>query len=825
MASTDRRLHWMNVLFPSDINFPGNTDGIIAPSGLTAERPVTPVNGTIRYNTTNNNLEGFVNSTWVIIGDGGSGGITTFTGLSDTPNSYAGAANQFLRVNLGATGLEFVDGDTLYLPLSGGTMDPGVHITMAGGTVKGVPSPQFNSDAANKEYVDGIAAGLTVKESVHSATTGPINLATQGLAGIDGHVPYLDGERVLVKDQLDPTENGIYAAHTGPWTRTTDMDGTPANEVQGGTTTYVQDGIVNGNTSWVVIWHGNVDVGTDPMNWSQLASPSTQDIWETIAGDAGSVGASSPNDTLTIAGGTGISTAMAGTTLTITNDSPNAVQDVFKTFTGDTGTAVASGDSSVMSIVGGAGISVAISNTPDVITISASGGAISDRIQDADNNTFVETDFGGADSNHLRLQTGVNLGNGGEMSFVTSGGAVGSNGGDIVMESGKGGFHDGGPGPGYGGNIVVTAGDGGDADTGSQVAESGGDIFITAGNGGYAYAVGNGGHVTISGGDQGSPVLYGNTANGGDVKLVPGTGGVINGFVELGLASHKWPNTDGSGGEVLTTDGAGNLSFAAAVAAAVELPRPYDLAAQTLGEVVASALVFKFVAPRDMILFDFGHQAQSETAPPATADFDVTLNGSTIGTMRYLTSGRVTFDFGGTGGFPGTSAGATQHAVARGDIIRIIAPATSTTGFDDVSITLRGGVEPNIPVGTLTAAFAAISNPILSNQVTLTLNITGEYTHIEYSVVGYGTDGTNWYPMNDPAGGVTTGGSIGFRFIDEPGFPYAHSESEYFTTTDTTPTVRNNMGPNDLWMRLQATVYGPAGIVTDFVDVHYVDLA
>ena len=808
MASTDRRQHWMNVLFPDTIDFPGNTDGIIAPSGLTSERPSVPVNGYIRYNSTTKVIEGYVNGVWVELGSTGSGGVSAFTDLSDTPNSYAGLPNRLLRVNVGTTGVEFVDGNTLFLPLSGGTMDAGQHITMAGGTVKGVPSPQFNSDVANKEYVDGIAAGLAIKESVHSATTGPINLATQGLTGIDGHATYVDGERVLVKDQVDPTENGIYAAHTGPWTRTPDMDGTPANEVQGGTTTYVQEGTANGQTSWVVIWHGNVVVDTDPMNWSLLASGSTQNLWETIQDDAaGTITATSPIDTLIVAGGTGISTVVAGSTLTVTNDSPNIVQDTYDTITGNIGTAQATGDANDLAIVGdGVTVSTAITNGPDVLTISVIGGPLASRLQDSDNNTFIDLEYAFADSNNIRIETGLNPGvAGGDIDVVTSVGADGKRGGDVDITCGDGGLFS--VTPGDGGSTRVFGGDGGDGDLISNTGGAGGNIELSGGEGGSAF----------------------NAGAGGDVIIVPGAAGTgagaVDGDVVLGLAAHVWPNTDGGGGEVLTTDGAGNLSFAAAVATAVELPRPYDLAAQTLGEVVTSALIFKFVAPRDMILFDFGHQAQSETAPPVTADFDVTLNGSTIGTMRYLTSGRVTFDFGGTGGFPGTSAGATQHAVARGDIIRIIAPATSTTGFDDVSITLRGGVEPNIPVGTLTAAFAAISNPILSNATDLTLNITGDYTHIEYAVVGYGSDGTNWYPLNDPAGGVTTGGSIGFRFINEPGFPYAHSESEYFTTLDTVPNIRNNMGPTDLWMRFQATVYGPAGIVTDFIDVHYLDLS
>jgi hypothetical protein len=41
------------------------TAGMIVPSGTTAERPSSPINGTIRYNTTTTKLEAYANGTWV----------------------------------------------------------------------------------------------------------------------------------------------------------------------------------------------------------------------------------------------------------------------------------------------------------------------------------------------------------------------------------------------------------------------------------------------------------------------------------------------------------------------------------------------------------------------------------------------------------------------------------------------------------------------------------------------------------------------------------------------------------------------------------------
>src|SRR4051812_1331860 len=64
--------------------------------------------------------------------------------------------------------------------------------------------------------------GLAMKTAAAMATTGA-NIALTGLQVIDG-IATIAADRVLVKDQTDPTQNGLYNASTGNWTRTTDAD-------------------------------------------------------------------------------------------------------------------------------------------------------------------------------------------------------------------------------------------------------------------------------------------------------------------------------------------------------------------------------------------------------------------------------------------------------------------------------------------------------------------------------------------------------------------------------------------------------------------------
>ena len=52
----------------------GTTTALELPDGTTGQRPGSPVNGMIRYNTTLNTFEGYKNAAWGAIGGGATGG-------------------------------------------------------------------------------------------------------------------------------------------------------------------------------------------------------------------------------------------------------------------------------------------------------------------------------------------------------------------------------------------------------------------------------------------------------------------------------------------------------------------------------------------------------------------------------------------------------------------------------------------------------------------------------------------------------------------------------------------------------------------------------
>jgi trimeric autotransporter adhesin len=142
---------------------------------------------------------------------------------------------------------------------------------------------------ATKQYVDAVAEGLHVHEACAAATTGTLASITGGtvtynngtagvgatltlsvaLTTLDGYT-LLNGNRVLVKNEVAQANNGIYTWATGGTvlTRATDFD--TAAEMASGDFTFVSNGTLYGNTGWVQTDPVTV-VGTSPVIWIQFS--------------------------------------------------------------------------------------------------------------------------------------------------------------------------------------------------------------------------------------------------------------------------------------------------------------------------------------------------------------------------------------------------------------------------------------------------------------------------------------------------------------------------------------------------------------------------
>lgn len=128
--------------------------------------------------------------------------------------------------------------------------------------------PTNDLHAATKKYVDTVAQGLDFKESVRVATIGNITLS--GHQNIDG-LTTTNGMRVLVKDQTDKRQNGIYVARSTAWTRSEDADGNPQGEVTTGMFTFVEGGVNNQSRGFVLSTIGNIVLGTTNLTFTQFS--------------------------------------------------------------------------------------------------------------------------------------------------------------------------------------------------------------------------------------------------------------------------------------------------------------------------------------------------------------------------------------------------------------------------------------------------------------------------------------------------------------------------------------------------------------------------
>ncbi|GEM_PF-6075751 len=114
------------------------------------------------------------------------------------------------------------------------------------------------------DRLDGLSSSVAIKGPCRVATTGDI--ALYGLQTIDGVV--LDiGDRVLVRAQAAPYENGVYRCDTGQWQRVRDFNKT--RDVVRGTWVYVTDGSLYAKSGWIVANLDKIIVGTSDIIFEQ----------------------------------------------------------------------------------------------------------------------------------------------------------------------------------------------------------------------------------------------------------------------------------------------------------------------------------------------------------------------------------------------------------------------------------------------------------------------------------------------------------------------------------------------------------------------------
>jgi hypothetical protein len=133
--------------------------------------------------------------------------------------------------------------------------------------------PSAAADAATKGYVDGLVNGLKWKQSVRVATAAAGTLATSFANGqtVDG-VTLVTGDRILLRMQAAPAENGIYTVNaSGAPTRALDMDAWA--EIPGAAC-FVEVGSTLADKEYVCTSDAGGTLGTTAIVWSDITGGS-----------------------------------------------------------------------------------------------------------------------------------------------------------------------------------------------------------------------------------------------------------------------------------------------------------------------------------------------------------------------------------------------------------------------------------------------------------------------------------------------------------------------------------------------------------------------
>lgn len=143
-------------------------------------------------------------------------------------------------------------------------------LNVSSNKIVNVDTPTNDNDAANKAYVDGVAQGISIKAAVRVTTvSGDGNVTLSGGTTIDG-VVLANNDRVLLQDQTDPIENGIWLVNTGgAWSRPSDFD---TGDSASGAFTFAVEGTSHEGCGHVCISDSGSDViDTDGLTFTQFS--------------------------------------------------------------------------------------------------------------------------------------------------------------------------------------------------------------------------------------------------------------------------------------------------------------------------------------------------------------------------------------------------------------------------------------------------------------------------------------------------------------------------------------------------------------------------
>lgn len=123
-------------------------------------------------------------------------------------------------------------------------------------------SSKYVSNESGSYWIPPFTDTNTLFSPVYAATTANVTLS--GNQTIDGQF-LVDGDTVLVKNQENEEENGIYIVSSGVWTRRTDFDSSLDYETE--KRVEVQNGNLYGGSLWFLVPRDSFTINVDPIVW------------------------------------------------------------------------------------------------------------------------------------------------------------------------------------------------------------------------------------------------------------------------------------------------------------------------------------------------------------------------------------------------------------------------------------------------------------------------------------------------------------------------------------------------------------------------------
>jgi hypothetical protein len=177
------------------------------------------------------------------------------------------------------------------LNISGQTFD------FSGAASLSAPAPTAAGHVATKGYADSVAQGLDVKESVRVATTAPLISGTSPRfefistgVGVLNEKPFVRdatlsidgislalGDRVLVKDQLIPSQNGVYEitregdGSSIGWQLTRAADADSSDKLNNGAFVFIGQGSTYQGAGYVLTTPDPITLNTTDLAFTQFS--------------------------------------------------------------------------------------------------------------------------------------------------------------------------------------------------------------------------------------------------------------------------------------------------------------------------------------------------------------------------------------------------------------------------------------------------------------------------------------------------------------------------------------------------------------------------